>query len=259
MSVDNGGFAPIIRVEHFSKAYDARLAVDDLSFAVMGGDILGLVGPNGAGKTTTLRTIAGILPPSSGAVSVVGFDLAKQPIEAKRRLAIVPDEPNLFANLTVWEHLEFTAEMYEVTGFAPRAERLLEELEMLDQRHALAEELSRGMRQKTGFACALLHEPKALLMDEPLTGLDPRGIRTLYTAVRRRAEAGAAVVLSSHLLAQIEGLCTALLILRSGRLVVNGSMAQIRAKLPALSRDASLEEIFFHAVEGDAGQPGQRV
>ena len=126
MSLDNGGPTPVIRVERFGKAYESRLAVDDLSFAVMGGDILGLVGPNGAGKTTTLRSIAGIIAPSNGTLSVAGFDLVKQPIEAKRRLAIVPDEPNLFANLTVWEHLEFTAKVYEVAGFAPRAERLLE-------------------------------------------------------------------------------------------------------------------------------------
>ena len=257
--MDRNGTAPraVIAVQHLSKAYDTQLAVDDLSFVVNAGDILGLVGPNGAGKTTTLRTIAGILPPSSGAVSVAGFDMAQAPIEAKRRLAIVPDEPNLFASLTVWEHLEFTAHVYQVPAFAPRAEQLLQELELLDRRHTMADELSRGMRQKTALACALLHEPQALLMDEPLTGLDPRGIRTLYATLRRRAQAGAAIVLSTHLLAQIETLCTTLLILRRGRRVLGGTMAQIRAELPALSRDASLEDVFFHAVDDvpDAEQP----
>ena len=242
--------AAVIRVERFSKAYEARLAVDDVSFAVMGGDIVGLVGPNGAGKTTTLRTIAGILAPTGGSISVAGFDLAREPIEAKRRLAIVPDEPNLFAGLTVWEHLEFTARVYGVADFAAKARELLDELEMLERRHAMADELSRGMRQKTALACALIHDPQALLMDEPLTGLDPRGIRTLYAALRRRAETGAAIVLSTHLLGQIETLCTTFLILHAGRLVLGGTMAEIRAKLPALAADASLEDVFFQAVDG---------
>ena len=240
----------VIRVEHFSKAYDTRLAVDDLSFTVMAGEIVGLVGPNGAGKTTTLRTIAGILAPSGGAIAVAGFDLAREPLPAKRRLAIVPDEPNLFAGLTVWEHLEFTARVYGVPGFTARARELLDELEMLERQHAMADELSRGMRQKTALACALLHEPQALLMDEPLTGLDPRGIRTLYAALRRRAETGAAIVLSTHLLGQIETLCTAFLILHGGRLAFGGTLAEIRAKLPALAADASLEDVFFRAVDG---------
>ncbi|MBI1851033.1 MAG: ABC transporter ATP-binding protein [Planctomycetes bacterium] len=240
----------VVRVEHFGKAYDKRLAVDDLSFSVKGGEILGLVGPNGAGKTTTLRALAGILQPSSGSLSIDGFDVAKQPLEAKRRLAMVPDEPHLFASLTVWEHLEFTAQVYQVAGFESRGTRLLEELELLDRRDTVADELSRGMRQKTALACALLHEPKALLMDEPLTGLDPRGIRTLYTTLRRRAESGAAVVLSTHLLGQIEGLCTTFLILRAGRGLFCGTMAQIRAQLPALSETASLEDVFFQATEG---------
>jgi ABC-2 type transport system ATP-binding protein len=242
--------APMISVQHLVKAYGDHLAVDDLTFTVESGEIIGLVGPNGAGKTTTMRTIAGILPPSRGTVIVDGHDIVREPVEAKRRLAIVPDEPHLFNALTVWEHLEFTARIYGVAEWQATALALLEELELIERRDSLADELSRGMRQKVALACALLYEPRALLLDEPLTGLDPRGIRTLYSALRRRAEAGTAVVLSSHLLGQIEGLCTGLLIVRRGRLLFSGAKEQIRARFPELGPQATLEEIFFHVTEG---------
>ena len=242
-------------MEGLSKVYGERQAVDGLTFTVEPGDILGMVGPNGAGKTTTMRCVAGVLPPTSGRVRVAGFDVAEQPIEAKRRLAIVPDDPNLFTGLTVWEHLRFTADVYGVEGWKTRADRLLEELQMTERGDSLAEELSRGMRQKVAVACALLHEPSALLLDEPLTGLDPRGIRTLYDALRRRAAEGAGVLLSSHLLGQIEGLCTRFLIVGEGRRLFLGSKQEIRAELGELREEASLEEIFFQATEGGAPRP----
>jgi ABC-2 type transport system ATP-binding protein len=250
----------MIGVQHLRKVYDGRVAVADLSFQVRGGEILGLVGPNGAGKTTTLRAICGIHPPTSGHISIGGFDVERQAMEAKRRLALIPDEPHLFASLTVWEHLDFTARVYGVRDWRPAAERLLVELELADRRDSMADELSRGMRQKVAVACALLHDPAALLLDEPLTGLDPRGIRTLYDTLRRRAAAGAAVVLSSHLLGQIEGLCTSFLILRQGKLLFHGPRDELRERYAGeLGPGATLEEIFFHVTEGDApsaGAPG---
>ncbi|HEY7767612.1 ABC transporter ATP-binding protein [Longimicrobium sp.] len=243
----------MIDVQQLRKVYDGRVAVADLSFQVRGGEILGIVGPNGAGKTTTLRAICGIHPPTSGHVSIGGFDVERQAMEAKRRLALIPDEPHLFASLTVWEHLDFTARVYGVREWHPAAERLLAELELADRRDSMADELSRGMRQKVAVACALLHDPAALLLDEPLTGLDPRGIRTLYDTLRRRAAAGAAVVLSSHLLGQIEGLCTSFLILRQGQLLFHGSRDELRERFAGeLGPDATLEDIFFHVTEGDA-------
>ncbi|MEW6746908.1 MAG: ABC transporter ATP-binding protein [Planctomycetota bacterium] len=243
----------MIRVQELCKVYGKQLAVDRLSFDVQPGEILGLVGPNGAGKTTTLRALAGIIAPTSGTLSIEGFDVVKDPLEAKRRLAVIPDEPNLFESLTVWEHLDFTAHLYGVRPWVEPANRLLVELELHERRDTMADELSHGMRQKVVVACALLHEPRALLLDEPLTGLDPRGIRTLYTALRHRAEAGAAIIISSHLLGQIERLCTRFLILRSGQQLFYGSKEEIRARLPALREDATLEEIFFEATEGNAG------
>ena len=239
----------MLEVRGFTKAYGERVAVRELAFSVGAGEIVGLVGPNGAGKTTTLRSLAGILRPSAGSLRVGGFDVVREPIEAKRRLALVPDDPPLFASLTVWEHLVLTAQLYDLAGWEERAGALLAELELAARRDDLADELSRGMRQKLGVACALLHEPAALLLDEPLTGLDPRGMRTLFAALRRRAAAGAAVVVSSHLLAQIESLCTRFLVLREGRLLLDGSKQEIAARLPALRGDESLEEIFFEATE----------
>jgi ABC-2 type transport system ATP-binding protein len=166
----------------------------------------------------------------------------------------VPDEPALFSSLTVWEHLEFTARVYGVREWREPAMALLEEMEMAERRDSLADELSRGMRQKVAVACALLHGPAALLFDEPLTGLDPRGIRTLYEAIRRRAAAGAAVLLSSHLLGQIESLCTGFAVMRRGRLLFAGTHDELRERYAGAGD--SLEEVFFHLTEGgDAPRP----
>lgn len=243
----------MIRANRLSMNYGDTLAVSDLSFEVAAGEIMGLVGPNGAGKTSTFRALAGILSPSSGSVEIGGFDVARQPIEAKRRLALIPDTPNLFESLTVLEHLEFTARLYGVDDWRSKAQQLLAEMELVEQQNKLADELSHGMRQKVVLCCAFLHEPVALLLDEPLTGLDPRGIRTLYNALLLRARNGAAIMLSTHLLGQIEGICNRFMILRRGRRLFYGSKAEIRAELPSLKENASLEEIFFVATEDFEG------
>ncbi len=242
----------MIVVEGFSKAYDDRLAVSALGFTVRPGEIVGLVGPNGAGKTTTLRSIAGILRPTAGKLSVAGHDVVENPVAAKAALALVPDDPPLFQSLTIWEHLELTAQIYQLRDWESRGEELLERFHLADRRDTLADELSRGMRQKTAVCSAFLHEPKALMLDEPLTGLDPRAIRNLYSAIRDAAAGGAAVLLSSHLLGQIENLCTGFVILREGRLNAAGTPDEIRSGLPALGENASLEEIFFQVTEGTA-------
>jgi ABC-2 type transport system ATP-binding protein len=244
---------PVLQVHELCKSYEQRLAVDRLGFALGPGEILGFVGPNGAGKTTTLRAITGILPPTSGSVWIGGVDLLRDPVAAKRQLAFVPDEPNLFGTLKVWEHLVFTARVYGLRAWEPEAARILADLELTARRDSLAEELSRGMRQKVALACALLHEPRLLLLDEPMTGLDPRGIRTLGGIIRRAAERGTGVVISSHLLGQIEGLCTRFLILARGRMIAFGNKEELRQQIPSLQENASLEEIFFHATEAPPG------
>jgi ABC-2 type transport system ATP-binding protein len=240
----------VISVENYHKNYRETVAVAGLSFAVQPGEILGLVGPNGAGKTTTLRALAGIIPPTQGRLAVDGHDVVADPVAAKRQLAYVPDDPKLFDALTVWEHLEFIAAAYGVGELASKGAHLLADFELLEKRDTLAQELSRGMRQKVAICCAYLHDPKAILFDEPLTGLDPRAIRTMKNSVVQRAEAGAAVIISSHLLALVEDLCTHLLILHRGKQLYCGPVGQARAAFGDLREDATLEEVFFHATEG---------
>ncbi|HSJ15931.1 MAG TPA: ABC transporter ATP-binding protein [Longimicrobiales bacterium] len=234
----------MIEVEALTRLYGTFAAVTDLSFVVRAGEVVGMVGPNGAGKTTTLRSIVGIIRPTRGRIRIAGHDLQSDPVAAKRALAFVPDEPHLFDYLTVEEHLQFVARLYGVSDATSRIAALLEEVELADRRQALPEELSRGMKQKLAIACGLLHAPRALLLDEPLTGLDPGAIRRTKQTIRRQAENGAAVILSSHLLGLVEELCTRILIIDHGRLIASGTMAEIAAQRPELA-GAGLEDVFL--------------
>lgn len=245
------GLPPLV-VRGFSRSYGKQLAVRDLSFQVAPGEILGLVGPNGAGKTTTLRSIAGVLPIQEGRIVVAGFDLEASELEAKRSLAWVPDDPQPFDSLTVVEHLEFTARLYGVGEWREHGEALLEEFELADRREALGGELSRGMRQKLALSCAWLSQPAVALLDEPLSGLDPRGIRAARGAIRRLAATGAAVILSSHLLELIEALADRLLIMDHGRAVFEGTLEEARQQL-AKNGQSSLEELFMAATGEEQG------
>ncbi len=247
--------APAIDVERLTKLYGDLTAVSDLSFHVASGEVLGLVGPNGAGKTTTLRSLCGIIRPTSGAIRIAGHDLAHDPVRAKSALAFIPDEPQLFEYLTVEEHLRFIGRLYRVADSAERIGPLLAELELTDKRSALPGELSRGMRQKLAIACGLLHRPTALILDEPLTGLDPAGIRKMKATIVARAREGAAVVLSSHLLHLVEELCTRILIIHKGRLVAIGAIGDIIAEQPQLA-GRGLEDIFL-ALTGES-EPAAR-
>jgi ABC-2 type transport system ATP-binding protein len=235
-----------ITVEHFRRTYGSFTAVEDLSFQVRAGEIVGLIGPNGAGKTTTLRTLAGILKPTSGTIVVDGFDMMSQPLEAKRRLAFMPDEPHLFEYLTVEEHLRLMARLYAVPDFDARARVLVEELELTGKEPALPAELSRGMRQKVVIACGLVREAAVLLFDEPLTGLDPIGIRRMRDTIKRRADRGAAILLSSHLLHLVEEVCTRVLIMDRGRKVADGSVAELASRADLAAAGSNLEQIFLH-------------
>ena len=239
----------MIVVRELTKLYGSFKAVDAITFAVGPGEILGLVGPNGAGKTTTLRCIAGIISPSGGTISIAGHDLASDSIAAKRALAFIPDEPHLFEYLSVEEHLRFIARLYGVLDIEARGPAILAEMELTEKRRALPGELSRGMRQKLAIACGLLHEPSALILDEPLTGLDPGGMRRMRETIVARASAGAAVILSSHLLNLVEELCTKLLVVRQGRCVAYGPIEEIIAAHPTLA-GRSLEDVFL-ALTGD--------
>lgn len=247
----------VLEVEGLEKVYGDVKAVRGLSFSVAPGEVLGLVGPNGAGKTSTLRCLAGILPPSSGRVAVAGHDLKRDTVEAKRALAFLPDEPRFFEYLTVWEHLNFTARLYGVEDWEARGRALLEEMELSGKEKSLPGELSRGMKQKLSIACGFLHSPKLILLDEPLTGLDPIGIRRMKASLRRRAEEGAALVLSSHLLPLVEELCHRLLVIAGGRAVALGTLPEIRARLSGPETEgASLEELFIRITSAAAAESG---
>jgi ABC-2 type transport system ATP-binding protein len=236
---------PALQVEGLGKVYGALRAVDGLSFEVKPGEIVGLVGPNGAGKTSTLRCLAGVLPPTLGTIRIAGHDLVKTPVAAKSALAFLPDEPKLFDYLTVKEHLNLIARIYGVAGWEEKARALLAELELNGKDDALPAELSRGMRQKLMIACGFLHDPRLILLDEPLTGLDPFGIRNTKRSLRARAESGASLVLSSHLLPLVEEVCDRVLVISGGKRVAFGTLDEIRGQLQGAGEEASLEELFI--------------
>jgi ABC-2 type transport system ATP-binding protein len=249
---------PALAVSNLKKVYDDFIAVRGLSFSVSRGEVLALVGPNGAGKTTTMRAVCGILSPTEGTISIGGTNLASDPVRAKSLLAYVPDDPKLFDSMTIWEHLQFIAASYAVPDWQPKAEQLLTMFDLTPKRKSLAMELSRGMRQKVAIACAYLHDPALILLDEPLTGLDPIGIRTMKDSIAERARSGAAVVLSSHLLSLVEDICTGVLIMAKGELRFSGTIAQARETFAGGDPNASLEEVFFIATR-DAESPAAPV
>ena len=241
----------MLDVRDLTKLYGDRPAVQGLSFHAAPGEILGLVGENGAGKTTTLRCISGVFAPSSGQITVAGHDMATEPIQAKQALAFVPDEPQLFDYLTVEEHLQFTARLYGLGDVRPENPRAADRNgTRAGRRTSLAQELSRGMKQKLSLACALLHRPSLLLLDEPLTGLDPGGIRRVKDILVAQARAGTCVVLSSHLLSLVEELSSRVLLLHQGRALAFGTIGEIAASRQAFAGQG-LETIFLALTRDD--------
>lgn len=234
----------MIDVRGLRKLYEDYLAVDGVTFTLGSGQICGLVGPNGAGKTTTLRCLAGLIPMTAGDAQVAGCDLRGDLIRLKQRLAYVPDDPPLFDDLSVGEHLAFMGRLYGVVDHRGKASALLTEFGLMEKFNAGATTLSRGMRQKLAICCAYMFDPEVLLLDEPLTGLDPPGIRTLLKSIRMRAASGATVVISSHLLAMIEDVCTHLIVMHEGRTRFQGAKDELRRRFPNTN---SLEEAYFAA------------
>jgi ABC-2 type transport system ATP-binding protein len=198
--------------------------------------------------------LTGIIPASRGQLCIADFDIDRDPVSAKLQIAYVPDDPQLFHDLTVAQHLAFTASAYRVQDALAKSERLLRRFELSAKQKTAARDLSRGMRQKLAICCAYLHDPRAIFLDEPLTGLDPRGIRTLKQSLLERAEAGAAVIVSSHLLAMVEDICSHVLILDSGQQRFCGPVSELRAAFASPDHDGSLEDIFFRAT-ADSPEP----
>ncbi|CAD72032.1 MAG TPA: ABC transporter ATP-binding protein [Rhodopirellula baltica] len=244
----------MIELTHLQKLYDDTIAVKDVTVSIPAGVICGLVGPNGAGKTTTLRCMAGLLPATAGEIRINGFSPDSDPVRHKRTIAYVPDDPPLFDDLTVGEHLDFVARLYQIEDHRRTAIDLLERFELLGKYDAMVTSLSRGMRQKLAVACAYLIQPQVLLLDEPLTGLDPPGIRVLLQSVREFVRSGRTAIVSSHLLAMIGDVCDQVWLLQNGLVRYHGTTTGLRQEFPETN---SLEEAFFAAmkpvVKSDAG------
>jgi ABC-2 type transport system ATP-binding protein len=249
----------LIHVAHLTKRYGPLTAVEDFSFDVQPGEIVGLIGPNGAGKTSTLRCLVGIQRPTEGTVAIGGHDIISDPVEAKRLLAFMADEPFLFEYLTVSEHLQLTARIYGVKDATARAAKLLEELDLAGKANVLPGELSRGMKQKVAIACGLLHEPAALLFDEPLTGLDPLGIRRMRDTIVARGRAGGAVIVSSHMLHLVQEICTRVVIIDRGRKVADGTIEQLASQAQMAGAGSNLEQIFLQVTGRDENTPAARA
>ena len=241
---------PALAIRGLRKAFD-KPAVDNLDLTVRAGELYALLGPNGAGKTTTLRMVTGLLPPDAGSIHVFGVDARADPIAAKRLVAWLPDEPLLYDKLTPLEYLEFVGGLWGVPAAeaATRAEALLKLLGLWDQRGDRCEGFSRGMKQKAALAGALIHDPKLLILDEPLTGLDVAVARQVKDLLVERVARGATVILTTHILEVAERLADRIGIIARGRLVAEGTLAELRAARGA--GEATLEDLFIAA----AAQP----
>jgi ABC-2 type transport system ATP-binding protein len=235
----------LLDIQHISKQYGKLRAVDDVSIQVRAGEIVGLVGPNGAGKTTALRCCVGILRLTGGQVCIAGHDLASDERAAKAQLAFVPELPSLYPLLTVAEQIEFVVRAYgaPAANFAERREELLRRFELWAERDKLCGQLSKGMRQKTAIAAAFLHDARVILLDEPLIGVDPTGMRQLKDLILEARASGSAILVSTHLLDTAERLCDRIVIMQRGRVRAEGTLADLRTQLDH-THDTSLEEIF---------------
>ena len=233
---------PALELRDLRKSF-GRPAVDGLDLTIAPGEFYALLGPNGAGKTTTLRMIAGLLPADSGEIRVFGVDARRHPVEAKKLIAWLPDEPQLYDKLDPLEYLEFVAGLWgvEPRRARERAEELLESLGLAEQRRQRCEGFSKGMRQKVALAGALIHEPKLLMLDEPLTGLDAASACLVKDILAARVKAGAAIVLTTHILEVAERIATRIGILARGRLAAEGTFEALKAG----RAEATLEDLFL--------------
>ncbi len=234
----------MLQVENLTKKYTKTLANDDVSFTVDPGEICVLAGPNGAGKSTAIKCVVGLLR-FSGRILIGGH--GNKTVEAKRLLGYAPEFPALYTLLTVDEHLEFIARAYKLeAGWEARANTLLERFELADKRDKLGKELSKGMQQKVSLCCALLPEPKVLMLDEPLVGLDPHAIKELKEMLLELKASGCSVIISTHMLESVDNLCDSVLIMTNGRIARRIQRAEIE--------EENLLSLFFEITEGAKGE-----
>jgi ABC-2 type transport system ATP-binding protein len=249
----------LLSVQNLTKYYKTTLAVDDLSFSVADGEILGILGPNGAGKTTVLRSITGIIQPNTGRITVDDVVFSDNEDEAKRKMAFVPEVPNPYEMLTVSEHLRFIAMAYSVLDdFEQRSDQLLQRFDLHDKKNELVANLSKGMKQKLAVCCAFIHGASVLLFDEPLIGIDPKGSRELKDMILEAKASGCSVLISTHMLDTAERLCDRILIIQNGRKVAEGTLAELHDKAK-MGDDATLEDLFLNLTEGSSEVEGTAV
>jgi ABC-2 type transport system ATP-binding protein len=240
---------PLIETNHLVKRYGDKLAVNDVTLRVQGGEIFGFLGPNGAGKTTTIKTVVGLLRPTSGTVLVAGHNVETEPMQAKAASGYVPDEPNLYPKLSARELLRFVGDLYEMdrAQIQRRIDELLRLFDLAEAGDDLIDSYSHGMRQKTALAAALMHDPQVLILDEPTVGLDPKSARLIKDILRQMADRGSAVFLSTHILEIAERMCDRIGIIDHGGLVAVGTMSELRT----LGAGATnLEDIFLGLTGG---------
>ena len=235
----------MLRIEHFSKSYKGgKKAVDDLNLFVEAGDIYGFIGHNGAGKSTTIKSVAGVLDFEEGTITIDGMDIRKDPVACKKRMAYIPDNPDLYEHLTGIQYLNFIGDIFEVEA-AVRKERIQKYGDQFELTGALGDPVSsysHGMKQKLAIISALIHEPKLMILDEPFVGLDPKATLLLKNTMHEMCQRGAAIFFSTHVLDVAEKLCNKVAIIKDGKLVVSGEMESIL-------KDASLEHLFMEVTE----------
>lgn len=239
-----------VKATSLTKAFGDFLAVKDISFSVDGGIIYGLLGPNGAGKTTTLRMIYGVLKPTSGTAEVMGVDVRKEPLKAKKMMGILPEDTGVYPRLTAEENLIYFGKLrgMEEDKLRKRVEALLEVLNMEEKRFVMADKLSKGQRQKLAFARAILDEPPVLLLDEPTLGVDVISAREIRKIIEEYARSGKTVILSTHNMWEVERLCDRIAIISEGTLRYEGG----KGDLERLAGEKEFEDIFVRLIRGEA-------
>lgn len=244
----------MISIQNLRKHYGSFAAVDGVDLDVSSGEIHGFLGPNGAGKTTSIRMIAGLLKPTSGRIVVNGFDLAANPEAAKASLGFIPDRPYIYEKLTSGEFLRFHAGLYGMNGngLDQRIREMLDLFELGRWEHELVESFSHGMKQRLVMAAAFMHRPTALLVDEPMVGLDPRGARLIKDVFKRMAEHGVAILMSTHTLEVAQEMCDRISIILKGQIIARGTVDELRAL--AGSPDEHLTPVFLKLTGGSALQ-----
>ena len=244
--------AAMIELHGLTKRYDHTLAVDDVSLVVPAGEVFGFLGPNGAGKTTTIRMMMGLLQPTAGRVVLGGHDLAVDGLAAKQLCGFVPDRPHVYEKLTGAEFLDFVAGLYRVPAMqrGARRDELLAMFDLTGWAAELVETYSHGMKQRLVMAAALIHAPRLLVVDEPMVGMDPRGMRLLKRTFRELAHGGVTVFMSTHSLEVAEETCDRIGIINQGRLIAVGTMAELRTHAGG-HEDARLESIFLRLTAAD--------